>query len=241
MGEFLFSVLKRGYKRWGNRGVVLLVVAAITGALVGLSSFGFVAYKFAIWQADEHLASANKRADRADETSAAANKRASDAETALQELKTKYDAVNTQNQVFQKAEEIRKRNAALQKTVPKRPKNPILNDLFDDDDWHIIGHNGRRPLDRRYILLATYSQRLGGGGLLGGSDIGCTLTVANVDTKEENKFDFVEGRSGVLSVGETKVTLVLFSATNIGSRSEVCAFFNSDNSRPPSAPRAQRP
>jgi len=161
---------------------------------------------------------ANKRAESAE---ADANKRVSELRTELQELKTRYDAVNTQNQIYQKAEELRKKNAALQKpAVAKRPKNPVLSDLFGEDEWFILKHNHQKLVNGRYIVLATPSDRQA----IFGDFSGCTLTVTNVDTKEKVNFDFAEGNSGVLLVGETKVPLILMSANAVGSRSEVCGF-----------------
>src|SRR5262245_43209405 len=172
--EFLLSFLGRVYKRWGGRGLVLFAAGAVAGAFVALSTFGTYVYQFAIWRADEHLASANKRADRAEETSAAANKRASGAETALREQKANNDTLNTRLQTYEKAEETRKKNAALPKQTAKRPKSQILTDLFGEEDWFIIGHNRRKLVDRRYIIVATYSDLMCGGAL--GGPCGCTLT-----------------------------------------------------------------
>jgi hypothetical protein len=219
--EWLLGFLGRVDKRWGGRGLGLLAAGFVAGASVGLSTFGVYVYQFAKWQADALLASANKRAETADQKSADANKRASEATMALEEQKAKYEeelsSLKTQVQAL-------KKNAALQKQkVAKRPKSQILNDLFGDEEWFIIGHNRRILVDRRYMIIATPSGRFTTGGLLG-STPSCTLTVANVDTNEENEFNFVEGRSGVLSLGETKITLILLSATNVGGKSEVCAF-----------------
>jgi hypothetical protein len=218
--EFLLGV----YKRWGGRGLVLFVAGAVVGAVLTLPPSWYVLYQYAQWEVRQDLASANKR-------EAEADKRASDANTALQELKTKYDDVNAQNQIYQKAEDLRKKNAALQKqAAAKRPKSQILTDLFGEDEYFIIGHNYRRLiLDRRYTIFASpgllgSGYLLGSGGLLGSSANGCTLTVTNVDTNKDDKFEFVEGKGGVLSVGETKVALILMSATSNGSRSEVCVF-----------------
>ena len=63
--------------------------------------------------------------------------------------------------------------------------------------------------------------RHGQCGLLGND--GCTLTVANVDNDREEKFEFVEGKSGSLSVGEATVSLILVSLS-FGQRSNVCVF-----------------
>jgi hypothetical protein len=223
--ELLFDFLHGVDKRWGRRGIVLLVVGAVVGVALALSTSWYGLYQFAKWEVREDLASANKRADRAVESSADANKRASDAQTALQEQKAKYEeelsSVNAQLQAL-------KKNAALQKqTVARRPKSQILTDLFGDDEYFIIGHHYRRlVMDRRYTILATPGVLIDTGGLLGRSTIadGCTLTVTNVYTNEDDKFEFVAGKSGVLSVGEAKVPLILMSATSNGSRSDVCVF-----------------
>ena len=212
--EFLDFVV-RVYKRCGGRGLVLFVVGVVVGAVLTLPPSWYVLYQFAKWEVREDLASANKR-------EADANKRMSDAQTAMQEQKEENSTLKVQIQ------ELRKKTVALPKQpAAKRSKSQILTDLFGEDEYFIIGHHHRRlVMDRRYTILATPGVLIGTGGLLGRSTIadGCTLTVANVDANDEVKFEFFEGKSGVLSVGETKVPLILFGATSNGSRSDVCVF-----------------
>ena len=66
-----------------------------------------------------------------------------------------------------------------------------MSDLFGEDEYFIIGHNTRiLIMDRRYSVVASPSS----DAIFG--NIGCTLTVANVDSDAEEKFKFVEGKSG---------------------------------------------
>ena len=168
----------------------------------------------------ERLDSANQRAATAETMSAADSKAASQLKLALAKSEEENSTLKTQLQGYQKADEIRKKNAALQKqTAAKRPKTPILSDLFAEDEFYIMGHNRRiLIMDRRYTIVASPSF----GPLLGSG--GCTLTVANVDRDGDEKFDFVEGKSGLLSVGEATVSLILVSAQSFGPRSNVCVF-----------------
>src|SRR5262249_7913595 len=95
-----------------------------------------------------------------------------------------------------------------------------------DDEWLVIGHNKRVHVDRRYID-AIPSTAFGSGGLLSDNFAsGCVLTVGNLDTGQlEDRFDFGEGKRGILSIGETKLALILMSACNVSTRSDrVCAF-----------------
>jgi hypothetical protein len=103
------------------------------GAVVGLPIGGAVVFAIGEWlnptkqsSMQERLDSANQRALTAETMSSAANKEASQAKSALQELKAKYEeelsGLRTQVQGYQKADEIRKKNDALQKPAAKRPK-----------------------------------------------------------------------------------------------------------------------
>ena len=86
--------------------------------------------------------SANQRAWTAESSSEAANKLASQLRSELQELKAKYDAANTQLQIYQNADDARKKTATLQKQTARRPtKTPILGDLIDEDEYYVLGHN----------------------------------------------------------------------------------------------------
>ena len=220
---FLDRILETVEKIFGRSARTVFLLAAVVWVPLG----GFCWFVIGNWlnlttlsSTQERLDLANQRASTAEMMSTAA----SQARLALHEQKAKLEEENstlkTQLQSYQKADDIRKKNAALQKQTAKRPtKIPILSDLFAEDEFYIMGHNRRiLIMDRRYTIIASPSL----GGLLSGR--GCTLTVANVDTDGEEKFEFVEGKSGFLSVGEAKVLLILVSAQSFGPRSDVCVF-----------------
>lgn len=216
--EFVGRFVEAVAKTFGRRALTVFVLGAVVGLLLGGLSLFWVGAGITKWQMQERLDSANQRAMTAETSDAAATKSASQLRSDLQEQKGKYEEElsNLKTQL----QDLRKRNAALQKQTPKRStKTPILGDLYAEDEFYVMVHNSLSLImDRRYSIVASPVNYL---AALGNK---CTLTVAHVDTDAEEKFEFVEGKSGYLYVGEAKVLLVLVSANAWRSRSNVCVF-----------------